>query len=61
MQLSFLAVFAILHATNWLTMLHQQTQLATDGTPLNDSIMRRTVAKLGARLSKPTSWEWPCG
>ena len=40
-QLSFLAVFAILHATNWLSMVQQQAACVTADAPLNDSLFRR--------------------
>jgi competence protein ComEC len=45
-QLSFLAVFAILHATNWLTLLHQQTLKTNEDAPLRDSFVRRNVLRL---------------
>ncbi len=51
-QLSFLAVFAILHAMNWLKLLREQT-VATTLTPetrldarLDDSFLRRTARRV---------------
>ena len=40
-QLSFLAVFAILHATTWLKLLQQQTSIESDDGPLEPSYLRR--------------------
>jgi competence protein ComEC len=45
-QLSFLAVFAILHATNWLALLREQTLSKTEDLPLHDSFLRRGAARL---------------
>lgn len=45
-QLSFLAVFAILHATNWLTLLHQQTLKKAEDAPLQESFLRRNATRL---------------
>ena len=45
-QLSFLAVFAILHATNWLALLHQQTLKNADDAPLENSFIRRNASRL---------------
>ena len=44
-QLSFLAVFAILHATNWLTLFRQQTISNTEDLPLTHSPGRRLIRK----------------
>ena len=48
-QLSFLAVFAILHATNWMTLAQQQARDLTADAPL-DSPLRRYVAPLGRAI-----------
>ncbi|WP_010588541.1 ComEC/Rec2 family competence protein [Schlesneria paludicola] len=48
-QLSFLAVFAILHATNWMTLAQQQARDLTADAPL-DSPVRRYIAPLGRAI-----------
>jgi len=45
-QLSFLAVFAIMHATNWLSLLHQETLKKTSDAPLEQSFLRRYAARM---------------
>lgn len=42
-QLSFLAVFAIIHATNWLQLVHQQVLTRAADAPLHDSLLRRVL------------------
>lgn len=45
-QLSFLAVFAILHATNWLKLFYEQTATRTEDAPLDHPFWRRTAQRL---------------
>ncbi len=45
-QLSFLAVFAIVHATNWLALLHQQTAQKAEEAPLVESFFHRQSVRL---------------
>ena len=45
-QLSFLAVFAILHATHWLTLVQQQSLAINEDAPLHNSYF----VMLGGRL-----------
>ena len=45
-QLSFLAVFAILHTTNWLKLLQQETLVKEDIGPLEDSFLRRSIRRM---------------
>lgn len=49
-QLSFLAVFAILHATSWLAEVRRQAMDVSDDSPLEDSTIR-TVFTRFARAS----------
>lgn len=42
-QLSFLAVFAIIHTTNWLLLVHQQALTLTADAPLHNSFVRRAA------------------
>lgn len=52
-QLSFLAVFAILHATNWMTLVQQQARDLTADAPL-DSPVRRFLAPAGRMIVEAT-------
>jgi len=45
-QLSFLAVFAILHATNWLALLQQQTSAKSEDAPLDHSYLRNLLHRM---------------
>ena len=45
-QLSFLAVFAILHATTWLRLLQQQTVTDKNDKPLEQSFLRQASVKV---------------
>jgi len=44
-QLSFLAVFAILHATNGLKLVHDETLAKSADAPLVDPVARRALAR----------------
>jgi competence protein ComEC len=44
-QLSFLAVLAIIHATNWMKMFYEQTSQKTDDAPLDDPFWRRMATR----------------
>ena len=45
-QLSFLAVFAILHATHWLSLLRQQAAIHQEDAPLEESWLRRISSRI---------------
>jgi competence protein ComEC len=46
-QLSFLAVFAILHTTNWISLVHQEALKASvQDAPLDNTFFRRNASKL---------------
>lgn len=49
-QLSFLAVFAILHAMNWLSMIREETKPTAEDAPLRDTFWRQNWPRLQRAL-----------
>jgi len=49
-QLSFLAVFAILHAMNWLSMIREQAQPVDEDAPLRNSLWQQVWPRIRRAL-----------